>query len=341
MKASPEKRGAPPNGLALKFKLRLKINMHENIVEIIGQCMELFPCEADICYDDLMSEHTTFKVGGPADCRICPQGENFPAFSAALIRRARAARIPVFILGGGANIVVSDKGIRGIVLDTCAWKGASVSDNEVSFNSGTSMDEAAEFAAALSLGGLEFLAGMPGSIGGAVWMNARCYGSEIADVLAWAQIIDFSAAEPQERRVPADRTAFGYKRSPFQGKDNLILCAAFNLKAADANEIKSKMEKNRRDRREKGHYRFPCAGSAFKNNHEFGKPVGKIIEELGLRGFQTGGAQIAPFHGNIVINTGNAAAADIRALTDEVAAKVKAASGLALEPEILFVDQND
>jgi UDP-N-acetylmuramate dehydrogenase len=335
MKALPEKRGGLPNGLALKF------NMRDNIVELIDQCIKLFPCDAEICYDDLMSEHTTFGVGGPADCRICPQGENFPAFSAALIRRARIAGIPVFILGGGANIVVSDKGIRGIVLDTCAWKGASVNDNTVSFNSGTSMDEAAEFAAARGLSGLEFLAGMPGSIGGAVWMNARCYGSEIADVLTWTQIIDFGAAEPQERRVPADRTEFGYKRSPFQGKDNLILSAAFNLKAADVTEIKSKMEKNRQDRQEKGHYRFPCAGSAFKNNHEFGKPTGQIIDELDLRGFQIGGAQIAPFHGNIVINTGNASAADIRALMDEVAAKVKTATGFTLEPEILFVGQAD
>jgi UDP-N-acetylmuramate dehydrogenase len=99
------------------------------------------------------------------------------------------------------------------------------------------------------------------------------------------------------------------------------------------------MEKNRQDRQEKGHYRFPCAGSAFKNNHEFGKPTGQIIDELGLRGFQTGGAQIAPFHGNIVINTGNATAADIRALMNEVAAKVKEKTGFNLESEIIFVGE--
>ena len=320
--------------MASKFKMR------DNIEKIINQCLELFPCEADICYDDLMSEHTTFNVGGPADCRICPEGENFPAFSSALIHRARKEGIPVFILGGGANIVVGDKGIRGIVLDACAWKGAAVKDNAVSFNSGTSMDEAAEFAAARGLSGLEFIAGMPGTIGGAVYMNARCYGSEIADVLAWTQIVDFSAAgAPEEKRVPADKAAFGYKRSPFQGKDNLILCAAFNLKPADTNEIKSKMEKNRQDRQEKGHYRFPCAGSAFKNNHEFGKPTGQIIDELGLRGLQKGDAQIAPFHGNIVINTGKATSADIRALMDEVAAKVKEKTGFTLEPEIIFVGE--
>jgi len=313
--------------------------MRDKIEKIIKQCLELYPNEAEICYDDLMSEHTTFNVGGPADCRICPQTENFPAFTSALIQRAKDEGIPVFILGGGANIVVSDKGIRGIVLDTCAWKGASVIDGAVSFNSGTSMDEAAEFAAARALGGLEFLAGMPGTIGGAVYMNARCYGSEIADVLAWTQIVDFSAGAPEEKRVPADKTAFGYKQSPFQGKDNFILSAVFTLKPADSNEIKSKMEKNRQDRQEKGHYRFPCAGSAFKNNHEFGKPTGQIIDELGLKGFQKGGAQIAPFHGNIIINTGGATAEDIRALMDEVTAKVKEKTGFTLEPEILFVGE--
>jgi UDP-N-acetylmuramate dehydrogenase len=99
------------------------------------------------------------------------------------------------------------------------------------------------------------------------------------------------------------------------------------------------MRRNRQDRQDKGHYRYPCAGSAFKNNHEFGKPTGQIIDELGMRGFTLGGAQIAPFHGNIVINTGDAAASDIRTLMDEVAAEVQARTGFILEPEILFVGE--
>jgi len=137
-------------------------------------------------------------------------------------------------------------------------------------------------------------------------------------------------------RLP-EGMGFGYKRSPFQGMGCLILSACFKLEHGEENVIRGEMEKNRRDRRGKGHYLFPCAGSAFKNNRDFGKPTGLIIDELGLRGFQVGGAQVAPFHGNIVINTGNATAADIRALMDEVAAKVKAATGFVLEPEILFV----
>jgi len=320
--------------------------------EIIDRCLELYPCDVDVRYNEPMRDHTTFKVGGPADCFLRPQGENFPLFSAALLKCASSSSIPVFILGGGANIVVSDNGIRGIVLDTGGWKGCSVTGEGLVVKSGTSMDETAEFASRAGLSGLEFLAGMPGSIGGALWMNARCYGSEIADVLEWAEIIDneqlamsngrsAQEREPVIKKVITGRmpegAGFGYKLSPFQKMDCLILFACFRLEDGEENIIRSEMEKNRRDRQEKGHYLFPCAGSAFKNNREFGKPTGQIIDELGLRGFQLGAAQIAPFHGNIVINTGGASASDIRALMDETADRVKTAAGFVLEPEILFV----
>jgi UDP-N-acetylmuramate dehydrogenase len=257
---------------------------------------------------------------------------------------ARESGVPVFFLGGGANIVVSDKGIRGIVLDLTSWKGtidlpASSDGNNLCFRSGTTMDEAAECAATLGLTGLEFLAGMPGTLGGAVYMNARCYGREIADVLAWTEIIHFTCEKEREfsAQVFVDKKLFGYKISPFQKMDCLITSVCFNLVPGDKERIFLEMEKNREDRKEKGHYLFPCAGSAFKNNHEFGKPTGQIIDELGLKGMQTGGAQIAPFHGNIIINTGNATAADIRSLADEVIARVKAQTGFTLEPEIIFV----
>ena len=312
---------------------------HDDILEIIKQCQKECQCDVDIRRDESMSGHTTFKAGGPADFYLRPSGDGFLRFSASFLCRARAAEVPVFILGGGANIVVSDKGIRGVVLDTGAWKGGAVTEHGFVFRSGTSMDEAAECAASSCLSGLEFLAGMPGTIGGAVWMNARCYGSEIADVLEWTEVIDFDDDEPVVKRIAAERADFGYKRSPFQGKNQLIMSACFKLETGNKDDILSKMEKNRKDRKEKGHYLFPCAGSAFKNNRDFGKPAGLIIDELGLKGFQKGGAQIAPFHGNFIINTGGAKASDIRAVMEYAAAKVKAATGFILEPEILFVGE--
>jgi UDP-N-acetylmuramate dehydrogenase len=308
--------------------------------ELVERCLKENPCVADVRFDEQMNGHTAFKIGGPADCWVRPQGEGFPSFSAALVRFASAVDIPVFIMGGGANIVVSDRGIRGIVLDTGAWKGCEVTEDGMSFRSGTGMDEAAESAAAQGLSGIEFLAGMPGSVGGAAWMNARCYGREIADVLAWTDIIDFSAnSSGLEKKRISSKTGFGYKRSPFQGLDCLILEAGFRLEPGDKDAIRREMEKNRQDRRDKGHYRFPCAGSVFKNNPGFGKSTGQIIDELGLRGLTEGGAQVSPFHGNIIINSGGASAEDVRFLMDEVSAKVKSRTGFDLEPEVLLAGE--
>jgi UDP-N-acetylmuramate dehydrogenase len=317
------------------------------IRELTDRYIDAELCDIDVRFDEPMSEHTTFKIGGPADIWLRPHGEAFPSFCSELICLAKKEEIPVFILGGGANIVVADKGIRGIVLDMNAWRGHSVwalcaQEDELILKSGTDIDEAADIAVTTGLSGLEFLAGMPGTIGGAVWMNARCYSIEVADVLSWAEIIDFgpcaSGGEPRTERI-CTGDGFGYKLSPFQKKDCLILSACFKLKPGDKSKMLDEMEKNRQDRDEKGHYLFPCAGSAFRNNRDFGRHTGQIIDGLGLKGLQSGGAQIAPFHGNIVINTGNATANDIRALMDETAAKVKAATGFVLEPEILFVGE--
>jgi UDP-N-acetylmuramate dehydrogenase len=309
-----------------------------NYEEFVLLSLKNKPCEVEYKTDEIMKRHTTFNVGGIADFWLRPAGANLPLFLLDFFKQTQAACIPLWILGWGANIVVSDKGIRGITLDTGGWTGAVVRDRRISFRSGTTLDEASVIARDWGLSGLEFIAGMPGSIGGGVWMNARCYGSEMSDLLTEVEIIDYSKDEPKIKKISAIE-GFAYKKSPFQGKKQFILSAEFKLKPDDKNAIHERMQKNIADRKEKGHYLFPCAGSAFKNNHDFGKPTGRIIDELGLRGYSIGGAQIAPFHGNIVINTGNATAADIRALVNDVAAKVKAAISFTLEPEILFIGE--
>jgi UDP-N-acetylmuramate dehydrogenase len=318
----------------------------DKIKEIINKCLEESPCEISVSYDEPMKDHTTFKVGGPADCRLSAEGEDFPRFCVNLLTRCRAEKVPVFILGGGANIVVSDKGIRGLVLDMGEWTGENEprsAEDEMVFKSGTSIDKAVDAACAAGFSGLEFLAGMPGALGGAVWMNARCYGGEISDVLDWVDVINYEQETENEYTVKIieidKKSGFAYKQSPFQKMDCIILNAAFKLIKGDREKIMAKAGEYRNDRKEKGHYLFPCAGSAFKNNRSFGKPTGLIIDELGLKNFQIGGAQIAPFHGNIVINTGNATASDIRALMNEAATKVKEKTGFILEPEILFVGE--
>ncbi|MCL2879951.1 MAG: UDP-N-acetylmuramate dehydrogenase [Treponema sp.] len=333
----------------------------EKIRRVIEQCLASNPCSVEYRFNEPMSGHTSFKVGGPADCWVRPlcgesredsdesSFEKSFAFAAALIHAAQRENIPLFILGGGANIAVSDKGIRGITLDTGGWTGVicgaaiGAADcggpAEMVFLGGTKSDEAADMAAKAGLGGLEFLAGMPGCVGGALWMNARAYGQEMANVVTSAEVLDFSAGQTQRRIVHTKKTEFAYKHSPFQNQQWLILTARLSLHPREKSEIYKTMEEHRRDREAKGHYLFPSAGSAFKNNHSFGKPTGQIIDELGLKGLRMGGAQIAPFHGNIIINTGGATAQNIRDLVQYTALRVKEACGFTLEPEILFAGE--
>ena len=292
----------------------------------------------ELGFDEPMSRHTTFRAGGPADLWVRPGEDCFLPFAKALIRTAREEAVPVFFLGGGANLLVSDKGIRGVVLDTGGWKGCDFFPGEsesasVLARSGLSVEELCEKAAAAGWGGLEFLAGMPGVVGGAVWMNARCYEKSVSDVLMETRILDENF---EIRPLLFDPAGFAYKKSPFQDRDVLILAARFALKKRSPREIREEMDFFRRDRESKGHYRYPSAGSAFKNNRDFGAPTGKIIDELGLRGFRIGGAQVAPWHGNIIINTGGASAEDIRSLIDFVRERARVERGIDLEPEILF-----
>jgi UDP-N-acetylmuramate dehydrogenase len=289
-------------------------------------------------FDEPMSAHTTFKTGGPADLWIRPEGAAFPEYSGELIISARNEGIPVFVLGGGANIVVSEKGIRGIVLDTGGYNGIRVEPGGiVAVEAGAVVDDAVDDAASRELSGLEFLAGMPGSLGGALWMNARCYEKSVSDILVETDILDLSGQTPLRRRVPYREADFGYKKSPFQGRDFLILGGRFALEKGMGAAITAEMKQHRLDREAKGHYRFPSAGSVFKNNRDFGKPTGKIIDELGLRGLSVGDAQVAPWHGNIIINRGTAGGSEIKALVELVRDKVRSALGLELECEILFV----
>ncbi|MCQ2604889.1 MAG: UDP-N-acetylmuramate dehydrogenase, partial [Spirochaetia bacterium] len=178
-------------------------------------------------------------------------------------------------------------------------------------------------------------AGLPGTVGGALYMNARCYGQSISDVLAETYYLDRAGKYACLRTSSSD---FDYKISPFQKNGGIILEAVFSLETGNSEVIKIEMEKYRKDRIGKGHFEYPCAGSVFKNDRNFGEPTGKIIDSLGLRGYSIGGAKVSEHHANIIVNAGNATAADIKALVSYVADRVHEAYGYTLEREIIYVD---
>ncbi|GHV82740.1 hypothetical protein AGMMS50212_00800 [Spirochaetia bacterium] len=286
-----------------------------------------------------MSRHTTFMVGGNADIYVRPPPELFLDSADRILRYAKDNYVPLFILGGGANLVVSDKGIRGIVFDTSEWSGFAedyAQNNRLVLRSGTLSDTAADIAADKGLSGLEFLAGLPGTIGGAVWMNARCWDKSVSDIIESVEILD----EHFNRViVPFNKDEWDYKKSPFQKRKVLILSVRFLLQQGDKESIFKLCRSYRNEREKKGHFRYPSAGSVFKNNHNFGKPSGKIIEDLGLRGTQIGGAKIADWHGNFIVNTGGAKASDIRALVEMVQKKAREELNIDLECEIIFAGE--
>jgi UDP-N-acetylmuramate dehydrogenase len=297
-----------------------------------------------LCFDEPMSAHCTFKAGGKADVWVRPDKLIFPLYTAKLLKIAGEEGIPVFVLGAGANVLVSDRGFRGIVLATGSWEGTEETEKEgegafsVKALSGTRIDDLVDDLATRGLSGLEFLAGMPGSVGGAVWMNARCYGKSVSDALLETEILNENF---EREKIPFRAEDFSCKKSPFQQREVLILSARFAVEFRESKDIFGEMEGYRQDRKEKGHYSFPSAGSAFKNNRDFNEPTGRIIDQLGLRGLSVGGAQVASWHGNFIINTGNATASDIKTLMDKITRRVKEERGFDLESEILFVGDWD
>jgi UDP-N-acetylmuramate dehydrogenase len=262
-----------------------------------------------------------------------------------LLQAARAEGIPVFILGGGANLVFSDRGLRGIVVDTRLLDRITIAGSRIAAEAGTRVDRLCEacrdagLPGGKALAGLETFYGMPGSLGGAVFMNARCYEVEMADRLSWVESVlpDGGGLE----RESLDHGQWAYKLSPYQPggarAGRVILAAGFELEAGETEAVARVMAEKRADREAKGHYRLPSAGSVFKNDRSLGRPTGKILDELGFRGRRVGGAMVSEWHANIFVNTGGATAADLRALVDLARDEARKALGVELEAEVLFV----
>ncbi len=301
------------------------------LVTKLSEKIKKINMEGKIDFNIDLKEFSTFNTGGMADIFISPEN----AEDIIKIKKiAEEDSIPYFVLGGGANLLISDKGIRGITIYTGKLNKYSVTGNKLIADAGITVNKLAEAACETTLSGLEFIYGMPGSIGGALWMNARCYDSEISNIFNWADVIN---ENNNIERINFLKKDWAYKKSPFQNRNVIIVKSCFSLIGGNKDAIKTEMDKNYNDRKNKGHFYAPCAGSVFKNNRSFGKPTGAIIDDLGLRGLSIGDAAVSDFHANIIINKGNARASDILKLMNLVQDKVKEQTGFELEPEVIPV----
>jgi UDP-N-acetylmuramate dehydrogenase len=302
-------------------------------VRNVGKIRKKINLPCPVSYDEPMSRHTSFRIGGPADLYITPHSAEQAAQVFELLSNRN---IPTFILGAGANILVSDLGIRAAVIDMRGLRGCTVAGVTLEALAGTTISDASALALEHGLSGLEFIYSMPGSVGGSVWMNARCYGRSVSEVLLRVRYVEQSGAIATMEVEPEQ---FSYKRSPFQSSRCLILGATFALEPGDPREMRERMESIKRDRERKGHFLYPCAGSIFKNNRDFGNPTGKLIDSLGLKGRCIGRACVSELHGNIIVNTGAASAEEVMQLIRLLEAEVRGAYGFQLEREILLIGQ--
>lgn len=279
-----------------------------------------------------MTKHTSFHIGGPAELMAQPQSE---AELQSLLLKAAEAAVPVTLVGNGSNLLVRDKGIRGLVIKLGSMlRDIKVSGNVLTFGSGVSLAQASKKAAELGLSGMEFAVGIPGSIGGAVYMNAGAYDGEMSKVVKSVRVMD-AAGEVSE--LSADKLDFGYRHSALQGSGKIVTSVTVELSAGDKQAIAEKMADFSNRRITKQPLELPSAGSMFKRPP--GYFAGTLIDQTGLKGYTVGGAQVSTKHAGFVVNIGGATAADVLQLISDVQAKVFAAHGVHLEPEVLVLGE--
>lgn len=291
---------------------------------------EFAECNITVRENEIMSAHTSFKIGGCADIFAIPN--NVEEFCNS-IKIAYKYSIPVFVLGKGSNILVSDSGIRGIVVSTEKLDKITVNGNKLVCQCGASFTYAAIVARDNGLAGLSFAYGIPGSVGGAVYMNAGAYGGQISDVVVKSTYYDAESDEVCECK----EHNFGYRESVFkENKSWFIISSEFELTPGDKVTIKAEMDDYMERRRFKQPLEFPSAGSTFKRYP--GHFTGQLIEESGLKGTRIGGAEVSEKHAGFVINRDNATAEDVLNLIDHIKSVIKKNYGFELECEVIIVE---
>ncbi|MBO7402737.1 MAG: UDP-N-acetylmuramate dehydrogenase [Lachnospiraceae bacterium] len=290
--------------------------------------------EGRVLKDEPMSLHTTFKVGGPADYFMIIKGADELAKVEKILE---TYGVPAFVVGNGSNLLVSDEGIRGCVITferpeyPIRIYDKSAEGVNVEIPAGTLLSAAAKAVAREGLKGFEFAAGIPGTLGGAVLMNAGAYGGEIKDSILTAKVF----RDGEILTLSKDELSLSYRHSSLMETGGVILSAEFFFEYGDKDQIFARIEELNAKRREKQPLEYPSAGSTFKRPE--GYFAGKLIQDAGLAGFSVGGAAVSEKHCGFVINKGGATASDVKKLIDEVIQRVQESAGVTLEPEVRFM----
>lgn len=279
-----------------------------------------------------MKKHTSFRIGGNADIYISPKSSEEIQ---SILFLAKKYDVPVTVMGNGSNLLVSDKGIRGIVIQIGEdMSTILVKGEKITAQAGVLLKTIGEKALQSSLEGFAFAAGIPGSLGGAVCMNAGAYGGEIKDILVEAEVL---TEDLQIKKLSTQQLQFSYRHSIIPEKGYIVLSATFLLKKGNPKEIAQKMTELAQQRREKQPLNFPSAGSIFKRPQ--GYFAGKLITDAGLKGYSIGDAQVSQKHGGFIVNKGNATCADVLALIEHCQKTVFEKFGVMLETEVKMIGE--
>lgn len=285
----------------------------------------------DIKIDEKLSEYVNFKVGGPADILLIPNSKEQVIKS---IKICKENNIPFYLIGNGSNILVRDGGFRGVVLSLKNVKNIYVDGEKIEAECGVMLKEVSDKAIENSLTGFEFACGIPGTIGGAVFMNAGAYDGEISKVIESAEVIDENC---NIIRLSREELDFGYRSSLVMKKGYTVLSAVFKLENGQVKTIKELIEDLTNKRESKQPLEYPSAGSTFKR--PTGYFAGKLIQDAGLKGYSIGGAAVSEKHSGFVINKGNATAKDITDLIKHIQDEVKKQFGVDLHPEVRIIGE--
>ncbi|MDA3732153.1 UDP-N-acetylmuramate dehydrogenase [Niameybacter massiliensis] len=299
-----------------------------NIIHLLAQKIN----KTFILENEWMNQHTTFKIGGPADLYVVPQTEEELMHA---IKVCKQEQIPYYVIGNGSNLLVTDKGYRGVIIEVYkALSDIEVKGNCITAYAGALLSRIANSAYDHSLTGFEFAHGIPGTLGGAVTMNAGAYDGEMKGVLVEATIIDENGVL---KTLSLEELKLGYRTSIVGEKGYTVVKATIKLESGDQDAIKAKMKDLMQRRRDKQPLEYPSAGSTFKRPE--GHFAGKLIMDSDLRGYQVGGAQVSEKHCGFVINTGGATYEDIKTLIENVQKCVKEKFNVQLETEVKVIGE--